>query len=221
MGPVTTSSYGQGSTSNPLLANALLTITGPNAQPGGPDAGAATVNVYNPAGRLTSQTDPVGFTTTFNYCVNAAAGDCMNPATATGYVTVTGPDGNATVDDSTQGTLAAQTSITAGTVTSEHDYNPLTAAGGNNGGTLLNATSTDGDGNTTSYIYNGSGSTTSATSPSPAGPATTTTGYTSHNQANCDGTAESASSGTCTHDPVPTPTAPRAQVTPPTAATPQ
>ena len=49
----------------------------------------------------------MGFTTTFNYCVNAAAGDCMNAATGTGFVTVTDPDGNTTVDNYTQGALAA------------------------------------------------------------------------------------------------------------------
>ena len=69
---VTTYTYGPGSTGNPLLANDLLTMTGPNAQPGGPDAGDATVNVYDAPGRVTSQTDPMGFTTTFNYCVRLA-----------------------------------------------------------------------------------------------------------------------------------------------------
>ena len=39
MGNVTSYTYGAGSTGNPLLANDLLTITDPNAQPGGPDAG--------------------------------------------------------------------------------------------------------------------------------------------------------------------------------------
>jgi hypothetical protein len=58
MGNVTTYTYGQGSTGNPQLASDLLTITSPNAQPGGRDAGHATVNVYDPSGRVTSQTDP-------------------------------------------------------------------------------------------------------------------------------------------------------------------
>lgn len=61
MGNVTTYTYGPGAgNTSPLLASDLLTITGPNAQPGGPDAGVATVNAYNTAGQVTSQTDPMG-----------------------------------------------------------------------------------------------------------------------------------------------------------------
>jgi len=220
MGHQTSYTYGQGTTGNPLLASDLLSITGPNAQPGGPDAGDATVNVYNAAGQVTSQTDPAGFTTTFNYCVNAAAGDCMNPATGTGFVTVTDPDGNTTVDDYTQGTLAAETHITAGTITSERDYNPLTAAGVSNGGSLLDVTTTDGNGNTASYTYNTSGKPTSTTAPGPDGPAITTTGYTVQNQGNCDGTAEASSSATCIQNTGPTPVAPGGVITPPSSAPP-
>jgi uncharacterized protein RhaS with RHS repeats len=64
---VTSYTYGAGTNTNPLLANDLLTITGPNAQPGGPDAGDDTANAYDNYGRVTSQTDPAGWTTTFSY----------------------------------------------------------------------------------------------------------------------------------------------------------
>jgi RHS repeat-associated protein len=217
---VTSYTYGPGSTGNPLLANDLLTITSPNAQPGGPDAGDATVNKYDSSGRVTSQTDPMGFTTTFNYCVNAATGDCMNPATGNGYVTVADPDGNTTVYDYRQGTLAAKSIWTGTTLTSETDNNPDLTAGGTSGGTLLNASTTDGAGNTTAYTYNPSGLATQATAPASTGqPATTSHAYTSLDQASCSGTAE-ASSNCSSSDTGPTPVAPGGVITPPPSAPP-
>jgi hypothetical protein len=59
IGNETSYTYGAGSTGNPALANDLLTITSPNAHPGGPDAGDSTVNAYNTAGQVTTQTDPM------------------------------------------------------------------------------------------------------------------------------------------------------------------
>ena len=80
MNRVTSYTYGSETSGNPLLANDLLTITKPNAQPGGPDAGDATVNVYNASGQVISQTDPSGFVTSFNY-------SGLDPATGNGTVT--------------------------------------------------------------------------------------------------------------------------------------
>ncbi len=216
----TSYTYGSGSTGNPLLANDLLTITEPNAQPGGPDAGDVTVNVYNAAGEVTQQTDPMGFKTTFNYCVSATDSDCMDAATGTGLVTVTDPDGNSTIYDYDQGTLAAQTELTGGTVTSEQDSVPDTTAGGSVGGSLLDTSATDGDGNTTTSAYNSDGNTTSSTSPGANGtPATTTSSYTSTLQAeNCQSTAEASSTATCSQDPGPSPVAPAGVITPPSSA---
>ena len=127
---VTTYTYGAGSTGNPLLAHDLLTMTSPNAQPGGPDAGHSTVNVYNAAGQVTTQTDPMGFATTFNYTG-------LDVPTGSGVVRVTDPDGNTTVYDYTQGALTAQSTWTGTTLVSEQDYGPNTTAGGTSGGTLL------------------------------------------------------------------------------------
>src|SRR6185437_13095294 len=144
MNKITSYTYGQGSTGNPLLASDLLTMTTPNAQPGGPDAGDSTVNVYDSAGQVTSQTDPMGFTTTFNYCVNAATGNCMNAATGTGLVTVTDPDGNATVYGYTQGTETSESEWTAGTtLASEEDYVPAQTASGSSAGTQLDQVTSD------------------------------------------------------------------------------
>ncbi len=222
MGNITTYSYGAGSTGNPLNANNLLTMTSPNAQPGGPFAGDSTVNVYNAAGQVASQTDPAGFQTTFNYCVNAATGNCMNAATGTGYVTVTDPDGNATVYDYSQGALAAQSSWTAGTtLTSEQDFVPDTTAGGTSGGTLLDTASADGDGNLTISTYNQNGDLTSAASPDGVGSqtGTTTSEYTSLNLASCDGTVQ-ASTPCSASETGPAPVAPGAVITPPSSAPP-
>ena len=219
----TTYTYGTGSgNTSQLLANDLLTITAPNAQPGGPDAGNATVLAYNSTGQVTSQTDPMGATTSFNYCVNAAAGDCMNSATGTGFVTVTDPDGNQTVYDYDQGTQAAQSAWTKTTssltLTSENDSVPDTTAG-----TLLDISSIDGDGNTTTASYNADGNPTSATSPGANGtPATTTSTYTAGlQQANCTSTAITAATATCQQDSPPAAVAPGGVITPPSSSPPQ
>ena len=230
MNSKTSYTYGAGSTGNPLLASDLLTITKPNAQPGAPDAGDSTVIGYNGAGQVTSQTDPMGWDTTFGYCVNATAGDCMNSATGTGLVTVTDPDGNQTIYDYDQGTLAAQsawTKTTAGlTLTTEKDSVPdTTAAGTSNpsGGTLLDTSATDGDGNTTTTSYDTDGNQTTATSPGANGtPATTTAAYTASLQlANCDSTATAAATAQCQSDASPAPVAPGGVITPPSSAPPQ
>ena len=159
MSNVTSYTYGAGTTGNPLLANDLLTITSPNAQPGGPDAGDATVIAYDTArpGHLPDRPD--GLQTTFNYCVNAAAGDCMNPATGTGFVTVTDPDGNTTVYHYDQGTLAAQSDLDRRhRDLAEQDYVPDTSRQRQRQrGTLLDTATTDGDGNITTTSYDTAG----------------------------------------------------------------
>ena len=214
MGHVTSYTY-DAANANPMLTSDLLTITAPNAQPGGPDAGDATVNAYDSQGRVASQTDAMGFTTTFTYCVSSASGNCMDEATGSGLVTVTDPDGNSTVYDYDQGTLAAQSSYTGTTLTSEQDYIPDTTAGGTSGGTLLDTTTFDGDGNQTAQSYNEDGNSTSTTAPGGNGqPAATTTAYTSLQQDSCDATAQ-ASSQCSKSQAGPTPAAPGGVITPP------
>ncbi|HEY1621074.1 MAG TPA: DUF6531 domain-containing protein [Streptosporangiaceae bacterium] len=124
MSDVTSYTYGQGSTGSPIQASDLLTVTSPNAQPGGPDAGDATVNVYNAAGQVSSQTDPAGWKTTFSYCVSAGADDCLNAATGTGPVQATDADGDVTVYDYAQGTLAAQSVLGTGLRAGRHGREP-------------------------------------------------------------------------------------------------
>src|SRR5207249_3246527 len=85
---VTSFTYDQGNATSSLKHD-LLTITHPNGQPGGPNAGAKLVNVYNSAGQVTSQTDPGGNQTTFDY-------SHLTSATGSGYVVMTDPDGNKT-----------------------------------------------------------------------------------------------------------------------------
>ena len=204
---VTTYTYGAGSTGNPLLANDLLTMTSPNAQPGGPDAGHSTVNVYDAAGQVTTQTDPMGFATTFNYTG-------LDVPTGSGVVRVNDPDGNTTVYDYTQGALTAQSSWTGSTLVSEQDFGPNTTAGGTSGGTLLDTWTSNGDSQITTNAYDSAGNTTSTTDP--LGHQTTETSTTLGNT-NCDATAQASS--TCSSGP--SPVAPGGVITPPSTAPPQ
>ncbi|HEY3906371.1 MAG TPA: RHS repeat-associated core domain-containing protein [Streptosporangiaceae bacterium] len=219
---VTSYAYGAASTGNPLLASDLLTITSPDAQPGGPDAGDSTVNVYNAAGQVTSQTDPTGFKSTFSYCVNASSGNCMDAATGTGYVTVTDPDGNATVYGYTLGTQASQAAWTAGTaLSSEQDYLPAQSASGPSAGTQLDTETVDGLGNATASTFNSAGDATSSSTPDGIGTqaGTTTDSYTSLNQVSCDGTDQAAGTGCASASP-PAPVTPGGVITAPSSAPP-
>ena len=211
----TTYTYGQGSTGNPLLANDLLTITSPNAQPGGPDAGDATVNVYDATGRVTSQTDPMGYTTTFNYCVNAADGDCLNTATGSGDVTVTYPDGSINAYNYSEGDLTASTTWN-GTTPSEEDNGPNLTAAGNSAGTLLLSWTANPDDDVSAFTYNQAGVVTSTTDP--LGNASTTW-PTSLGVASCDANA-TAASGCSSSQEGPTAVPPGGVITPPSSAPP-
>ena len=160
----------------------------------------------------------MGFQTTFSYCASAAAGNCMNPATGTGLVTVTDPDGNKTVYDYVQGTLAAQSTFTGSTLTSETDAQPNTTSG-----TLLATSSTDGNGNIITDTYNTAGNITQENTPAATGTATTTYSYATGTAAtadldNCATTATAAT--TCQADSPPAPVAPGGTITPPSSAPP-
>jgi RHS repeat-associated protein len=236
MGNTTTYTYNT-TNSNPLLDADLLTITGPNAQPGysGPDAdlGADTVNVYNPVGQVTQQTDPMGNITTFNYCPVSAPDGCLNAATGDGLVEVD-TNGSSTINYYDQGVLAATAdwtgSVSTGSLISETDSTPDTTLDGTAAaGTLLDTNTTDGDANTTSYQYD-AGNLTQVTAPSggttPTGTEVTTSGYPTATAQdtpdlesdNCSSTAEATA--TCSNNPGPPPVSSGGTITSPASAPP-
>ncbi len=222
LGNKTSYTFGAGSTGNPQLANDLLTITQPNAQPGGPDAGDDTVNVYDQFGRVTSQADPMGNVTSFNYCVSASDGDCMNTATGTGSTTVIDPDGNTTVDDYSLGSLVGQADLSGGTaLTSSQAFAPDQSSTGTSADTQLDTAEVDGNGNVTTTAYDSNGNPTSATGPDGVGTqtATTTEASVALNESNCSSTAEATT--TCAASPGPSPVAAGGIISPPSSAPPQ
>jgi RHS repeat-associated protein len=209
MGNKTSYTYGAGTTGNPQLANDLLTITRPNAQPGGPDAGDATVNAYNALGQVTSQTDPLGYKTTFDYTG-------LNTSIGTGVVRVGDPDGNTNVYAYAQGALTAQSAWTGTTLTSEKDFGPNLAAGGTGGGSLLDTWKADGNSHITTLTYDSGGNLTLATDPLGN---QTTEWSTALNQASCDALA-TATSPCSSAQTGPAPVAPGGAITLPPSAPP-
>ena len=231
MGNKTSYTYNTGN-ANPLLTAGLTTITSPNAQPGGPDAGDDTTIAYNTAGQVTTQTDPMGNKTTFSYTG-------FDPATGDGVVTTTDPDGNTAVYTYEDGTLAAQDQLTSGStaVTSQANYIPDTTVPGtasstcpgNTDGSLLDVASFDGDNNQTTSCYDTDGDVTSSTSPSggstASGTETTTTGLTpvtsgnEGDQPNC--TADAEATTACTSSSGPAVVAAAGVISPPASAPPE
>ena len=221
---VTSYTYGAGSSGSPLNANNILTITEPNGQTGGPNAGAHTTFAYDSSGRVTSQTDPMGYATSYDW-------SAFNAATGNGVITVTDPDANKTVYYYSQGTLAAQSAWTATTngttLTSEQDYVPdqavttNTTTVDNSAGTQLDTGSADGNGSIVTTSYDGAGNPATITSPDGVGSQTTTLTEqsTSLNLPNCTSAAIAAS--TCSASPGPSPVTHGGIITPPSPIPPQ
>ena len=121
----------------------LLTVTNPNGQPGGPDAGDQLTNTYNSSGQVTEQVDPMGRDTYFAY-----SGNNLSPAGGT--TTITDPDGDVTMEDYASGALLSITQGwgTASAATTNYEVDPES---------LSTTEVTDPDGHTTTYTYDADG----------------------------------------------------------------
>lgn len=195
-------SYGY-DTSNPdpLFVHDMRTVTEPNAQPGGPDAGDSTAISYDGLGRVSSVTDPMGFLTSYDY-------SGYQPQTEDGTLLVTDGDQNVTEDTYSSGILTTETvgygsSQPSSTILSPDDKS------------LLLTSETDPDGNTTNYGYDSAGELTSQTNPLGD---ETSTGYSPTGAVTCSTTA--LSSSPCSSLSPPTPVTPGQTITPPSAAPP-
>ena len=120
----------------------LLTMTNPNGQSGGPDAGDKVTNTYT-SGQVTEQVDPMGRATYYSY-----SGD--NFSSAGGSTTITDPNGDVTVEDYVNGELISLTKGygTPAAATWDYAYDPATL-----GVTRV----VDPDGNVTTYTYDSLG----------------------------------------------------------------
>ncbi len=216
MSNVTSYAYGAGSTGNPLNANDLTTITRPNEQAGGPDAGTNTSITYDAAGQVTAQTDPMAFTTGYTWTG-------LNPATGNGVATVSDADGDKTVYDYVQGTLAAESGWTGTTLTSEDDNVPDQAVitGDNSAGTQLDTATADGGADITTTSFDTSGNPVSVTAPGGLGALLATTTQQSTDLSQTDCTSDETAAQTCQAAPGPSPVAPGGAIAPPASAPPQ
>ncbi len=150
----------------------LLTMTLPNGQSGGPDAGDDYVNTYYSGGQIHTQTDPADLETTYAY-----TGD--NFSDAGGTTTITDPHGNVEQQSYTDGEMLSVTKGygTAAAETTYYTYDTntfgATSISDPNGNVTTNTydtlgnllTSTDALGNTTTYTYNSLNEPLTVTSP--------------------------------------------------------
>ncbi|HUC04876.1 MAG TPA: DUF6531 domain-containing protein, partial [Acidimicrobiales bacterium] len=139
----------------------LLTLTVPNGQSGGPDAGTTYTNTYDSVGQVLTQTDAMGQTTTYAYAGN-------NFSSSGGTTTITSPQGDVDVESYTNGELTSDTNgygtSLAATTSYAYDATSLgtTSVTDPNGHTTTNTYDADGNllttkdalGNTTTYTYN-------------------------------------------------------------------
>jgi RHS repeat-associated protein len=149
MGHVTTYSYDE-SNSNPDHVHDLVSITLPNGQSGGPDAGAHLQLGYDSLGRVTSVVDPMGNASSYNYTG-------MDRTSGNGDVIFTDPDGTKTEYYYENGELSSETTGYEGTSTSTVNavYSDTTL--------LLPTASADGNGNVTNDSYDNNGNVLSET----------------------------------------------------------
>lgn len=179
LGRVTSFTYDSANT-NTALGHDLVTLTRPNGQPGGPDAGADLANVYDSSGRVTSQSDPAGHQTSFDY-------SAMNETTGTGTVKVTDPGGFVTADNFVSGALTSSVVDSGGTAPAATDYVRSSA-------TLLPMATINADGDATVSTYDADGNVISRANPLGA---TTTAAVDAADQAACASTPLASSSNNC------------------------
>jgi len=180
----------------------MLTMTFPNGQSGGPDAGDSVTNTYNGSGQVLTQIDQMGRETTYAY-----TGD--NFSDAGGTTTITDPNGNVEVQDYLNGTLLSMTKGygTASAATWSYEYDPTS---------LGLSSTTDPDGNVTTKTYDASGNLLANTN---ALGNTATYSYNSFNERTC--AAKPLSANPCSSlSPPSAITAGTATVSPPSSAPP-
>jgi RHS repeat-associated protein len=131
------------SNANANLKHDLLKVIQPNGQSGGPDAGDFLINTYNSSGQVTSQSDPMGRGTSYDY-------GGINPSILTGTVVVTDPDGNETGYTYNEGALVQKAT---GYATSSAASTTFSV----DASTLLDDSVTDADNHATNYTYDGNG----------------------------------------------------------------
>jgi RHS repeat-associated protein len=191
------------SNANAALKHDLLTITKPNGQSGGPDAGDALTNTYNSSGQVTSQSDPMGRVTSFSYTG-------INAANLTGVVVVTDPDANETAYTFNDGTLVEK-------VAGYGSASPSSTTYVVDASTLLDDSITDANNNTTTSTYNSNGDLLTKTNPLGK---TWTYSYNSFDEQTC--ATEPLSANPCSAlSPPSAITAGTSTITPPSSAAPK